>query len=141
LRSAIPDRELRRAVRQAEILGLPLGRSVVSDRTRSELERRFLWLCRRHRLPRPSVNARIGRMTVDFCWPERRLVVETDGYRYHGGREAFEGDRARDLRLRGQGYQVVRLSHRQVFEEPARVARVLRVALAPSGRLDGAMRQ
>jgi hypothetical protein len=29
--------------------------------TRSELERRFLSLCRRHRLPTPEVNARVGR--------------------------------------------------------------------------------
>lgn len=80
-------------------------------------------------------------MTVDFCWVEQKLVVETDGYRYHRGREAFEDDRTRDLRLRAYGYEVVRLSHRQVFEESAHVATVLRAALRLPGRLDGAMRQ
>jgi very-short-patch-repair endonuclease len=87
------------------------------------------------------VNPRIGEMTVDFCWTEQKLVVETDGYRYHRGREAFEDDRARDLRLRAYGYEVVRLSHRQVLEESAQVAAVLRAALRYSGRHDGAMRQ
>ena len=68
-------------------------------------------------------------MLVDFLWPERRLVVEIDGYRYHRGRAAFEDERARDLRLRALGYDVIRLSGRQVAEEPDEVVAVLRGAL------------
>ncbi len=98
------------------------------DRTRSELERRFVWLCGRHHLPKPAVNIRIGGMTVDFCWVEQRLIVETDGYSSHRGRTAFEDDRARDLRLRALGFEVLRLSYRQVFDEPERVISVLRAA-------------
>jgi very-short-patch-repair endonuclease len=132
LKSATPAHELRRAIRQADFLGLPTGPDVEVDKTRSELECRFLWLCARHHLPKPKVNMRIGMMTVDFCWVEQRLIVETDGYRYHGGREAFESDRARDLRLRTLGYQVLRLSHRQVFDEGGRVVNTLRAVLTPS---------
>lgn len=132
LKGTIPAHELRRAIRQADFLGLPTGLGIEVDKTRSELERRFLWLCRRHRLPMPQVNVPIGAMTVDFCWLEQRLVVETDGYRHHGGREAFESDRARDLRLRTLGYQVLRLSHRQVFDEPRRVLAALRPMLTPA---------
>jgi len=133
LRSVASDGELRRAIRQADFLGLPTGPSVVSDRTRSELERRFLWLCRRHRLPTPAVNMRIGPLTVDFCWVEEKLVVETDGYRSHRGRAAFEDDRARDLGLRALGFEVQRLSYRQVFDDSVRVAAVLQ-GLLISGR-------
>jgi very-short-patch-repair endonuclease len=75
------------------------------------------------------VNLRIDALTVDFCWVDRRLIVETDGYRYHSGREAFEDDRARDLRLRALGFEVMRLSYRQVFDESVRVAAVLKAAL------------
>lgn len=120
---------VRRAIRQAEVLGLPLGPRAQTDGTRSELERLFLGLCRRYRLPPPQVNAKIGSLTVDFLWPERRLVVETDGYRYHRGRQAFEDDRARDLQLRALGYEVIRLSYKQALEEPERVARTLAVVL------------
>lgn len=134
LRRTVPDGELRRAIRQADFLGLQTGSGVVSDRTRSELERRFLWLCRRHHLPMPAVNMRVGALTVDFCWAEEKLVVETDGYRAHGGRVAFEDDRARDLMLRGLGYEVQRLSYRQVFDEAERVAAVLRAVLIPASR-------
>jgi very-short-patch-repair endonuclease len=124
LRSVLPASELRRAARQAEVLGLRLD-TESADGTRSELESMFLRLCRRHRLPEPQVNVRVGPHIVDFLWSERRLVVETDGYRYHRGRIAFEEDRARDLELRRFGYDVIRLSFRQVSDEPERVVTAL----------------
>jgi len=67
----------------------------------------------------------IGPFLVDFLWRDRRLIVETDGYRHHGGREAFEADRERDLRLKGIGYEVIRLSYRQVVDEPQALADTL----------------
>lgn len=123
-------KELRRAIRQAELLGLPLGFDVEPDRTRSDLERDFLRLCRRHRLPAPDVNERVGRDLVDFLWREQRLIVETDGYRYHRGRVAFQDDRDRDLRLRELGFEVVRISEKQIDEKPQRIADAVRAALS-----------
>lgn len=103
------------------------------DRTRSDLERDFLRLCRRHRLPAPEVNVRIGPHLVDFLWRARWLVVETDFYGFHRGRVAFQDDRGRDLDLRRLGFAVIRLSEKQVDEEPERVAEVLHAALADHG--------
>jgi very-short-patch-repair endonuclease len=131
LRRSVPTRESRRAVRQAEFLGLAIDPVLEPDRTRSELEYKFLRLCRRHRLPMPAVNLGVGPFTVDFCWVEQRLIVETDGYTSHRGRTAFEDDRARDLKLRTLGYEVLRLSYRQVIDDPAEVADVLRALLMP----------
>lgn len=128
--AAISPAELRRAIRQADVLGLEIGGAAETDRTRSDLERLFLRLCKRHRLPAPEVNVRIDSFLVDFLWRDRRLVVETDGYRYHRGRAAFEDDRERDLKLRSLGYEVVRLSYRQVADEPDRIAQTLRDLLA-----------
>jgi very-short-patch-repair endonuclease len=127
---AITARELRKVMRQANVLGLPIDEERGGDRTRSDLEWDFLWLCRRHRLPPPEVNVRIGPYLVDFLWHERRLVVETDSYIYHGGRVAFQDDRGRDLDLRRLGYDVLRLSERQINEEPDLVADTLASALA-----------
>jgi very-short-patch-repair endonuclease len=110
------------------VLGLPLGETV-TDGTRSDLEEDFLRLCRRHALPCPEVNVRVGRWTVDFLWPDRRLVVETDSYLYHRGRVAFEDDHERDLGLRGLGYEVLRLSEKQVAGDGERVAGLLVEAL------------
>jgi very-short-patch-repair endonuclease len=130
LRGCSSEKELRRAIRQAGVRGLPLGPEIDRDPTRSDLERGFLRLCRQHGLPVPEVNVRIGRHEVDFLWREARLVVETDGYRYHRGRQAFEDDRARDLDLRDRGYDVLRVSYRQVTTEPRRVAAAVRTALS-----------
>lgn len=131
-RTADPD-TVRRAIRQAEVLGLPLGDAVGhSDRTRSELERRFLAICRRHRLPRPEVNVRVGAFLVDFLWRDQRLIVETDGYRPHRGRQAFEDDRARDVALKLRGYEVARFTYRQVMSDAAGVAAAVRGLLRRS---------
>lgn len=123
--AAISSWDLRRAIRQAEVFGLRTGAEILTKRTRSDLELLFLRLCRRHGLPHPEVNAKVGSIEVDFLWRDRRVAVETDGYRYHRGRAAFEDDRARDLKLRELGYEVVRLSDRQVADDPERVARLL----------------
>jgi very-short-patch-repair endonuclease len=120
---------LRRAIRQAGVLGLQIDEPNEADRTRSELEHLFLRLCRGHRLPLPEVNVPIDSFLVDFLWRDRRLIVETDGYRYHGDRAAFEEDRERDLRLKALGYEVIRLSYRQVAKEPTRVVELLAALL------------
>jgi very-short-patch-repair endonuclease len=66
---------------------------------------------------------------VDFLWREERLMVETDSYLYHRGRAAFQDDRGRELELMRLGYDVLRLSERQVNEERERVAEVVAAAL------------
>jgi very-short-patch-repair endonuclease len=126
---SIAPKELRRAIRQADVLGLPIGDEGKQDRTRSDLEGDFLQLCRRHRLPAAEVNVRIGPHLVDFLWRDRGVVVETDGYDYHRGRVAFQDDRARVLDLRARGFDVIRVAEKQVDDEPQRVADVVAAAL------------
>jgi very-short-patch-repair endonuclease len=123
----IPAWELRRAIRQADFVGLPIGdEATESDKTRSDLERRFLRLCRRYGLPKPEVNVRVGRFTVDFLWREQRLIVETDAYVSHRGRQAFEDDRARDNDMMGMGFDVLRFTDVRIVKEPERVAALVR---------------
>ncbi|HWO15679.1 MAG TPA: DUF559 domain-containing protein [Solirubrobacterales bacterium] len=112
------------------MLGLPTGAESLTERTRSDLELLFLRLCRRHELPRPEVNVKVGSIEVDFLWREQRVVVETDGYRYHRGKVASEDDYARDFKLRELGYEVIRLSDEQVTSDPKRIARIIRQTLA-----------
>jgi very-short-patch-repair endonuclease len=75
------------------------------------------------------VNVAVGAFLVDFLWAENRLIVEVDGYEYHRGRESFEADRARDAELAIRGFRVLRFTHRQVTEEPSRIARSVRQLL------------
>ncbi len=98
-------------------------------KTESELEAEFLALCARTRLPLPEVQQRIGRYRADFVWPDRALVVETDGYEAHQGRVAFSDDRAKDRALRAAGYAVLRFTWGEVVGAPDAVVRELRAAL------------
>ncbi len=122
---ALTPRELRKAIRQANVLGLPVGEEDRRDRMRSDLEGDFMAICRRQRFPLPEVNVRVGRYLADFLWRERRFVVETDHYIYHRGLVAFQEDHDRDLELKALGYEVLRLSEKQIDEEPDRVAEIV----------------
>jgi very-short-patch-repair endonuclease len=82
--------------------------------TRSELERRFLRLCRERGLQRPEVNAVIEGIEVDFVWRDRRLIVEVDGYAFHRSPADFERDRERDVHLAMRGWTTRRFTWRQV---------------------------
>lgn len=89
--------------------------------TRSELEALFLEKVRRARVPPPRTNVGIGGYEVDCYWPDARLAVELDGFRYHARRSAFEGDRARDADLAARGIRVVRITWYQLTREPEAV--------------------
>lgn len=98
--------------------------------TKSELERFFLALCRRARLPLPETNAIVQSYEVDAVWREQRLVVELDSRAHHLNPTAFERDRVRDIELQLAGYRVLRITWRRLNEEPERVVAELTAFLA-----------
>jgi very-short-patch-repair endonuclease len=107
--------------------------------TRSELERRFLALCRRADLPSPAVNQWLAmageEIQVDFVWHRARVIAETDGFRTHGTRRAFERDRRRDRLLSLAGWTVVRFTWDDLTSDPKHVTAVLRdLVTTPSTR-------
>jgi very-short-patch-repair endonuclease len=69
---------------------------------------------------------------VDFLWRAQRLILEVDGFAYHGNRVAFERDRLRDADLQAVGYQVMRVTWRQIKQRPEAVIAHLAQALALS---------
>jgi very-short-patch-repair endonuclease len=75
----------------------------------------------------------VGRLEVDFLWPAQRLVVEVDGFRFHSSRATFERDRERDAVLAASGYTVVRVTWRQLVDEPEAVVARIAAALAVRG--------
>jgi very-short-patch-repair endonuclease len=108
-------------------------RRIVSGDTRvtlSALERRFLELLREHGLPLPQTNRPAGTHHVDCRWPERRLIVELDSYRFHHSRHAWEQDRRRDRDARARGDELRRYTWADVFEQPAQMLAELRRLLA-----------
>jgi very-short-patch-repair endonuclease len=97
--------------------------------TQSEGERRMLKLIREAGLPAPQTQVRIAGWPADFLWPEQRLIVEFDGYQFHSGRRAFERDRRRDQAHVAAGYTVIRVTWRQLNEEPLAVIATIARAL------------
>ncbi len=128
LRRVVEPWLYRRALREAEYKNLDLA-GLQTDGTRSDPEADFLRLCRRHRLPPPEPNQRIGRYTVDFLWRPQRLVVEVDAWSTHRGRQAFEDDHGRDVFLEARGYRVLRFTDRQLRRDPKAVAALVRSKL------------
>ena len=150
LASSLPRRALERALDEAEIhelfdlralsavvtahagergaraLAEALAQDGAPTLTDSELEELMLALCDDHRLQRPRPRAWVAGLRVDFLFAPARLVVETDGYRFHRTRRAFERDRERDAILARAGYRVLRFTHRQMTREPALVAETIR---------------
>jgi very-short-patch-repair endonuclease len=86
--------------------------------TQSELERRFLELIRDAGLPEPQCNVSVDGIVVDFYWPQHKLVVEVDGYRFHKTRRSFEDDRRKDARHAVAGRRVIRPTHERIVGGP-----------------------
>ena len=98
--------------------------------TRSGLEILFRQLCHDHGLPQPRLNTTVEGKEVDFLFEARRLIVETDSWRYHKTRRAFEEDRARDVLTAQAGYRTLRFTDRRLAEDPTGVAAAIHTLLA-----------
>jgi very-short-patch-repair endonuclease/predicted transcriptional regulator of viral defense system len=121
--------------RGASVLRSVLGALEEPALTASDLEERFLALCRAAGLRRPEVNVwlvidELPPVKADFLWRAERLVVETDGWESHCTRRAFEYDRRRDERLKLAGYESLRFTWRRIINEPVAVMRTVSELLA-----------
>ncbi len=105
------------------------GIAIGTDPARSDLERKLFAFCDARGFPPPLRNHAVLGMEVDFCWPERLLVAETDGWDVHRTRFAFEADRARDLALVAAGWRVVRITEARLDHDAAALERDLRALL------------
>jgi very-short-patch-repair endonuclease len=95
----------------------------------SRLESRFVQRLRDAGLALPQTNRLAGGRRVDCRWPDRRLTVELDGFRYHRTRHAWDRDRLRERQARVRGDEFRRYTYRDVFEDPAFMLAELRSLL------------
>ena len=121
------------------VSGIATLRKILDRRTfrltDSELERRFLRLAGRAGLPPPLTQVRVSGFRVDFYWPDLRLIVETDGLRYHRTATQQSRDRIRDQVHVAAGFTVLRFTHAQVKFEADRVVKTLRATADRCKRL------
>jgi very-short-patch-repair endonuclease len=114
---SLVNRGILTPIRLQAVLGVtPRGRRVLAvhdPRAESGIETLVRLALRRHRVRARSQVVIPGVGRVDFLIGDR-LVIEVDGYDWHGGRAEFERDRERDRELVRRGYVVIRASYRQV---------------------------
>jgi hypothetical protein len=101
--------------------------------TLSRLEARFLARLGEVGLPLPLTNRPAGGRRVDCRWPERRLSVELDSYRYHSSRHAWEQDRRREREAFARGDDFRRYTYGDVVESPEPMLAELRALLKGAG--------
>jgi hypothetical protein len=82
------------------------------------LERRYVLLCERGRLPLPEPNVRVGRYRPDMLWREAALIAELDGARAHSTPAQLASDARRQVELEALGFAVVRFSRPEVETRP-----------------------
>lgn len=115
---SLANRGILAPVRLQAVLGVtPRGRRVLAvhdPQAESGIETLIRLALRRHRVRARSQVVIPGVGRVDFLIGDR-LVIEADGYDWHGDRAAFERDRERDRELVRRGYVVIRASYRQVM--------------------------
>jgi hypothetical protein len=95
----------------------------------SKLERAFIRLLKANHLPLPTTNRPAGGRFVDCRWPELKLTVELDSYRYHRSRHAWEQDRLRERQAYARGDQFRRYTWGDVVEHPRPTLSELRAVL------------
>jgi very-short-patch-repair endonuclease len=101
---------------------------------RSRMEAKLLPLLTEAALPIPQTNAklRLGGKTyeVDFLWRAQKLVVETDGGRFHDNPAAGRRDSDRNHAFAEAGFHLPRLGWEDLRDRPAatmrEIARLLR---------------
>lgn len=99
----------------------------------SVFETRLLRALRRARLPDPVLQHRVrrGRRTVavvDFAYPDVKLAIEADGFRWHSGRADWERDRTRRNVLTLLGWRIIHVTWPDLAR-PDHVIAAIRAAL------------
>jgi len=122
-----------RGRRGAKTLRLILE-TLTGYRPESVLELTLIRLLRRSGLPQPVSQYRIRRgqkavARVDLAYPDIRLAIEADGYRYHGGPADWRRDLARRNELTGLGWRIIHVTWDDVTRRPATVIRQVRIAI------------
>jgi hypothetical protein len=59
----------------------------------------------------------------DFAWPDRKRIVEVDGFDAHSTPEQLQHDLRRQNALMNLGWEIRRFTAREVREDPDRVRR------------------
>ena len=69
---------------------------------------------------------------VDFAYPELKIAIELDGYKYHHGKARWQRDLARRSALARLGWRVMHFSYEDLLKRPNEVIAAIRDVLRPN---------
>lgn len=119
---AILDGPRRRGARRLQRMLEPWRRYSQGIHIRSRMEAKLLPLLTEAGLPIPQTNVKLRTagetFEVDFLWRRQKVVVETDGGRFHDNPAAGARDSRRNRALLGAGYLVPRLGWEDLRDRP-----------------------
>jgi very-short-patch-repair endonuclease len=78
----------------------------------------------------PALRIEGAVIRPDVLLAAARLVLEVDGWAFHGGREEFQRDRDRQNALTSAGYRVLRFTWQDLSERPNEVLKRIRRTLS-----------
>jgi very-short-patch-repair endonuclease len=108
--------------------------AIMGDDAHSEAERRLQALLRSGGISGWKANFALivagGRFVIDAAFVRQRIAIEIDGYGPHSSREAFQGDRTKDVALKLAGWTVVRFTWSDIVDRPHYVITTIRQLLA-----------
>lgn len=138
--TAVPRVERRLASSPPSAAGRGVLSRLLNERrasltSESPLETKLMRAIRRSSLPQPVSQHRVMDGTrfvgrFDLAYPEAKVIIEVDGYRWHSGRAAWQKDRRRDNDLNRLGWTVLRFTAEDL-KEPDAVIRQIKDALWP----------
>lgn len=107
----------------ARIRKLLHEREVAAGLTESPLEVRVERALRRHGLEPPQRQYCITcpdgtRFRIDFAWPEQKVGIEADGFRWHSDFNQWQRDARRHNLLQEMGWRIVRATDRSLRQDP-----------------------
>jgi very-short-patch-repair endonuclease len=103
----------------------------------AESERRLHRLLRRAGITgwTPNLPVTIGTRSyeIDVAFPEARIAIEVDGFRYHSEGDRFQQDRTKQNALTAAGWRILRFTWADLAERPGYVIdQIRRLLLAQS---------
>ncbi len=100
--------------------------------TRSGFEDILIPWLTKHALPIPIINIQVNGHEVDALYPEHRLILELDSWKYHKGYPNWRADRERDgENLASGGYRTFRIPEQLTDTKAQQLRAILRDARPP----------
>jgi hypothetical protein len=126
--------------------GVGVLRALLEDRSPNDallhfrFERRMLSLIKEAGLPLPERQHLVFDADeypfaqIDLAYPEIRLGIECDSYKFHSGREAWEANLARRNKLTLLGWYIIHVTWRQLTTRPDSVLAEIKTGILVCSR-------